>query len=298
MLGVGEVLPFSPAGGAQRRCRSTWRGRSSRLLARGTAGPRATCTSRSRRAPRAPRCATRARSTSAPSTPRPSASSPRRWRARVVELFFGRLDARTASFAATRGLLQRWFPGDYRVILPGADPPAAEAEAAKRAGEDERPLRDRLRRPTRSARRCAPFLRALRRMPAERRLGGHRLVAPRRPAHRRPAARRAAHAHATSSAPTSCDEDALLARADVVVRRLRRGGAAPGGLLRALGRRRRPRRRRGCPSTRSWSARASAGCCSSRATPRRCAAHARRARADAGAARAAARRGRRRCASA
>src|SRR5919106_5494414 len=40
---------------------------------------------------------------------------------RVVELFFGRLDGRTASFACTRDLLARFFPGDYRVIHPGAD---------------------------------------------------------------------------------------------------------------------------------------------------------------------------------
>jgi glycosyltransferase involved in cell wall biosynthesis len=40
---------------------------------------------------------------------------------RLVELLFGRLDGRTASFAATRDLVARYFPGDYRVIHPGAD---------------------------------------------------------------------------------------------------------------------------------------------------------------------------------
>jgi hypothetical protein len=40
---------------------------------------------------------------------------------RLVELLFGRLDGRTASFAATRDLVARYFPGDYRVIYPGAD---------------------------------------------------------------------------------------------------------------------------------------------------------------------------------
>jgi glycosyltransferase involved in cell wall biosynthesis len=40
---------------------------------------------------------------------------------KVVELLFGRLDGRTASFAATRDLIERYFPGDYRVIRPGAD---------------------------------------------------------------------------------------------------------------------------------------------------------------------------------
>src|SRR3954451_6024117 len=40
---------------------------------------------------------------------------------RLVELLFGRLDGRTASFAATRDLVARYFPGDYRVVRPGAD---------------------------------------------------------------------------------------------------------------------------------------------------------------------------------
>jgi hypothetical protein len=40
---------------------------------------------------------------------------------KVVQLVFGRLDARLASFDATRTLLQRFFPGDYRVVAPGAD---------------------------------------------------------------------------------------------------------------------------------------------------------------------------------
>jgi glycosyltransferase involved in cell wall biosynthesis len=40
---------------------------------------------------------------------------------RVVQLLFGRLDGRTASFSATRDLVERHFPGDYRVIAPGAD---------------------------------------------------------------------------------------------------------------------------------------------------------------------------------
>jgi len=42
---------------------------------------------------------------------------------KVVQLVLGRLDARTASFGATRELMQRYFPADYRVLAPGADPP-------------------------------------------------------------------------------------------------------------------------------------------------------------------------------
>ncbi len=40
---------------------------------------------------------------------------------RLVELLFGRLDARTASFGVTRDLLARFFPGEYPVVRPGAD---------------------------------------------------------------------------------------------------------------------------------------------------------------------------------
>ncbi len=39
----------------------------------------------------------------------------------LTRLLFSRLDARTASYRATRELMQRFFPADYRVITPGAD---------------------------------------------------------------------------------------------------------------------------------------------------------------------------------
>jgi glycosyltransferase involved in cell wall biosynthesis len=39
----------------------------------------------------------------------------------LARLLFGRLDARIASYRATRDLLQGYFPGKYRVILPAAD---------------------------------------------------------------------------------------------------------------------------------------------------------------------------------
>ena len=40
---------------------------------------------------------------------------------RVVQLLFGRLDARTATSLATRELMERYFPGSYEVVSPGAD---------------------------------------------------------------------------------------------------------------------------------------------------------------------------------
>jgi glycosyltransferase involved in cell wall biosynthesis len=49
----------------------------------------------------------------------------------LSRLLFSRLDARTASYAATRDLLQRYFPAEYQVILPGADP----LEPAPRDGD-------------------------------------------------------------------------------------------------------------------------------------------------------------------
>jgi glycosyltransferase involved in cell wall biosynthesis len=49
---------------------------------------------------------------------------------RVVELVFGRLDARLASYAATAELLGHVFPAEYRIVHPAATPaPAAAANA-------------------------------------------------------------------------------------------------------------------------------------------------------------------------
>ncbi len=51
---------------------------------------------------------------------------------RVVELFFGRLDGRTASFRTTADVMARYFPGEYRIIPPGAD----LSERPRRADDD------------------------------------------------------------------------------------------------------------------------------------------------------------------
>jgi predicted metal-dependent phosphoesterase TrpH/glycosyltransferase involved in cell wall biosynthesis len=58
---------------------------------------------------------------------------------KVVQLVLGRLDARTASYAATGDLMQRFFPADYRVLLPGADD-AAPRDDNDRAGQATRIL--------------------------------------------------------------------------------------------------------------------------------------------------------------
>ncbi len=48
---------------------------------------------------------------------------------RFVELFFGRLDARIASYAATAALMEAHFPASYRVVLPMAPTPAPREPA-------------------------------------------------------------------------------------------------------------------------------------------------------------------------
>src|SRR3954471_5218463 len=76
----------------------------------------------------------------------------------LVELLFGRLDGRTASFAATRDLVNRYFPGDYRVVRPGADVQRSDSNGGRPeillSAEEERGA-------------LRLFLRALRRLPTE-----------------------------------------------------------------------------------------------------------------------------------
>jgi glycosyltransferase involved in cell wall biosynthesis len=145
---------------------------------------------------------------------------------RVVELFLGRLDARVASFAATRDLLQRWLPGDCRVILPGADDVAPSARAddgpveiALVADEDRPSVRT--------------FLRALRRLPAD--ADWHATVWSPRGAPAGGPLRQELRERIAFAGPEDCDEDALLARAHVVVRASSGVAPAPGGLVRAIG---------------------------------------------------------------
>ena len=144
---------------------------------------------------------------------------------RVAELFLGRLDARVASFAATRELLQRWLPGDCRVILPGADVPTRAPSANDRPVElaliadEDRPA-------------VRTFVRALRRMPAGG--GWHATVWSRRATQGAGPLRAELRERIDFLGPGDCDEDALLARADVAVRASSGVAPAPGGLVRAL----------------------------------------------------------------
>jgi predicted metal-dependent phosphoesterase TrpH len=78
----------------------------------------------------------------------------------LVEIFFGRLDARAVTCGQTAELLERYFPGNYELIRPGAD---AEPRRSDREG---RPLRILFcLEEERGALRI--FLRALRRLPPD-----------------------------------------------------------------------------------------------------------------------------------
>ncbi|MCB8915855.1 MAG: glycosyltransferase [Thermoleophilales bacterium] len=77
----------------------------------------------------------------------------------LLEIFFGRLDARTASSKTSAKLLNRYFPGSYEITHPGIDPvePAHSAVPPLKIAFSEREEAGALR----------LFLRALRRLPAD-----------------------------------------------------------------------------------------------------------------------------------
>jgi predicted metal-dependent phosphoesterase TrpH/glycosyltransferase involved in cell wall biosynthesis len=78
---------------------------------------------------------------------------------KVVQLVFGRLDARTAAFRSTAELLARFFPGEYEVLAPGAD------AAAHASSDGDRVCIAFIEHEERGALRL--FLRALRRLDPE-----------------------------------------------------------------------------------------------------------------------------------
>jgi predicted metal-dependent phosphoesterase TrpH/glycosyltransferase involved in cell wall biosynthesis len=88
----------------------------------------------------------------------------------LVEIFFGRLDARTASCRTTSDLMERFFPGTYELVTPGADSgvegrwPRGRDLDVVAAVDHERPVRIAFcLQEERGALRL--FLRALRRLP-------------------------------------------------------------------------------------------------------------------------------------
>jgi predicted metal-dependent phosphoesterase TrpH/glycosyltransferase involved in cell wall biosynthesis len=143
---------------------------------------------------------------------------------RFVELFFGRLDARTASFGATQELMERFFPAHYRPLRPGAalaerPPYDGPVRFAFCAQEERQALR--------------LFLRALRRLPAD--LQWKATVFSPTGAAPTGALRSRLSDRLTLLSADDASENDVLANADVVVAATLGNVPAPGLLVRALG---------------------------------------------------------------
>ncbi len=145
---------------------------------------------------------------------------------KVVQLVLGRLDARMASYEATRELMHRYFPAEYRVLLPGADPPEQRPPAAPDACtrilfvDDEERAALRL------------FLRALRRLDIEA-AWDVTIVTARGPSSSTPLRVDLAK-RVTYVTPDELGEAQALAQADILVAASDGSAAAPGLVLRAL----------------------------------------------------------------
>ena len=142
----------------------------------------------------------------------------------IVERLFGRLDGRTAAFTATADLMQRYFPGEYRVIRPGAD----LVQRAVREGpahivfsaEEERGA-------------LRLFLRALRRLPVE--LDWRATIWLRDPtAAAPPALPRRLRSRVKLAGPADGSEAQHLAAADIAVAASSGSAPAPQLVLRIL----------------------------------------------------------------
>jgi len=143
---------------------------------------------------------------------------------RFVELFFGRLDARTASFGATRELMERFFPASYRLLRPGAarverPPHDGPLRFAFCAQEERQALR--------------LFLRALRRLPDH--LDWQATVFSPTGAAPTGALRSRLRDRLTLLSADDATENEVLARADVAVAASLGQAPAPGLVVRALG---------------------------------------------------------------
>jgi predicted metal-dependent phosphoesterase TrpH/glycosyltransferase involved in cell wall biosynthesis len=140
----------------------------------------------------------------------------------LSRLLFGRLDARTASYAATRDLLQRYFPGEYRVILPGAEvdssPVHDPVQLLFSAGEERAALR--------------LFLRALRSLPPD--AAWHATVFSPRPLAPPATLSRFLRDRVQFLDSARMPESQALAGADVLVLASEGLRPAPGTLVRAL----------------------------------------------------------------
>jgi glycosyltransferase involved in cell wall biosynthesis len=143
---------------------------------------------------------------------------------RVVELIFGRLDGRTASWQATAELMRRFFPAEYRVVRPGFDEAGEPARGATRSVHiafveaEERPAQ-------------RAFLRALRLLDTD--LDWQVTVLTARGPSASTPLRAALRERVRFATPDELDETELLAGADVVVAASDGTAPAPGLLARA-----------------------------------------------------------------
>jgi predicted metal-dependent phosphoesterase TrpH/glycosyltransferase involved in cell wall biosynthesis len=143
---------------------------------------------------------------------------------RFVELFFGRLDARTASFGATQELMERSFPARYRQLRPGATlvkraPYDGAVRFAFCAQEERHALR--------------LFLRALRRLPDD--VEWTATVFSPTGAAPTGALRSRLRDRLTLVSAADATESEVLARADVAIAASLGHTPSPGLLVRALG---------------------------------------------------------------
>jgi predicted metal-dependent phosphoesterase TrpH/glycosyltransferase involved in cell wall biosynthesis len=145
---------------------------------------------------------------------------------KLVELVFGRLDGRTASYDVTKELVARFFPGEYRVIRPGA-------ELAPRPVRKEREIVEILLCLEEERGALRSFLRAVRKLPVA--LPWHVTVWSRTPgAEPAVAMPRAIRDRVRFVGPESGSEAQHLAAADVVVAASNGVAPAPQLLLRAM----------------------------------------------------------------
>jgi glycosyltransferase involved in cell wall biosynthesis len=143
----------------------------------------------------------------------------------LSRLLFSRLDARIASFAATRNLLQGFFPGEYRVIGPGA-------EAVLRGERSSGPIHF-LMLATEERAALRAFLRALRLLGAE--ADWRATVWSPRPIAAPATLNQLLRDRVTFTDATAMAETDALAAADVVVLGSEGLRPTPGTLVRALG---------------------------------------------------------------
>ncbi len=141
----------------------------------------------------------------------------------LSRLLFSRLDARTASYRATAELMQRYFPAEYRVIPPAADMPQRQAEhdgvEIVMVAEEERAA-------------LRLFLRALRLVPNE--LNWHATVWASRPLAAPATLGRALRDRVSFVDASEVEQADALSSADVAVLASEGFRAMPGILVRAV----------------------------------------------------------------